>query len=213
MSNAGGSNIFYTHQPEIGTQPASCTFGTRTFPGAKRPRRGVDNPPHVVNMYIVYIYYMLYILYMHVYVILYCNKNEGIGKQWRLIQLLDKKFPRYFEKHLNFSIFFSWNPVWETPLKSGIGRCVPGRDGYSAVRSLQVCMRSSSWSSVNVSFTVLHTGDRQNTTTEVPLALPTFCLHCLLCVDRRQHCSHTASGVVCGYTVGRNCAWPPAPCH
>jgi len=61
MSNAGGGKIFCTHQPEIGTQPASCTFGTRTFPGVKRPRRGVDHPPHVVTyVYCIYIIHTAY---------------------------------------------------------------------------------------------------------------------------------------------------------
>jgi hypothetical protein len=28
-----------------GASPASCTMGTGSFPGVKRPRRGVDHPP------------------------------------------------------------------------------------------------------------------------------------------------------------------------
>jgi len=28
-----------------GAHPASCTMGTRSFPGVKRPGRGVDHPP------------------------------------------------------------------------------------------------------------------------------------------------------------------------
>ena len=31
-----------------GAHPASCTMGTRSFPGVKRPGRGVDHPPHIV---------------------------------------------------------------------------------------------------------------------------------------------------------------------
>ncbi len=27
--------------------PASCTMGTGSFPGVKRPGRGVDHPPHL----------------------------------------------------------------------------------------------------------------------------------------------------------------------
>ena len=30
-----------------GTHPASYTMGTRSFPGVKRPGRGVDHPPHL----------------------------------------------------------------------------------------------------------------------------------------------------------------------
>jgi len=29
------------------THPASYTMGTGSFPGLKRPRRGVDHPPHL----------------------------------------------------------------------------------------------------------------------------------------------------------------------
>jgi hypothetical protein len=30
-----------------GAHPASCTIGTGSFPGVKRPGRGVDHPPHL----------------------------------------------------------------------------------------------------------------------------------------------------------------------
>jgi hypothetical protein len=30
-----------------GDHPASCTMGTGSLPGVKRPRRGVDHPPHL----------------------------------------------------------------------------------------------------------------------------------------------------------------------
>jgi hypothetical protein len=30
-----------------GANPASCTVGTGSFPGVKRPERGVDHPPHL----------------------------------------------------------------------------------------------------------------------------------------------------------------------
>jgi len=30
-----------------GVHPASCTVGTGSFPGVKRPGRGVDHPPHL----------------------------------------------------------------------------------------------------------------------------------------------------------------------
>ena len=29
-----------------GVHPASCTMGTRSSPGVKRPGRGADHPPH-----------------------------------------------------------------------------------------------------------------------------------------------------------------------
>jgi hypothetical protein len=32
-------------QTGTGAYPASCTMGTGSFPGVKRPRRGVDHPP------------------------------------------------------------------------------------------------------------------------------------------------------------------------
>jgi hypothetical protein len=37
---------FFTHaQTGPGAHPASCTMGTRSFPGVKRPRRGAEHPP------------------------------------------------------------------------------------------------------------------------------------------------------------------------
>jgi hypothetical protein len=37
---------FSTHvQTGPGAHPASCTMGTGSFPGVKRPGRGVDHPP------------------------------------------------------------------------------------------------------------------------------------------------------------------------
>ena len=30
-----------------GAYPASCTMGTGSFPGVKRPERGADHPPHL----------------------------------------------------------------------------------------------------------------------------------------------------------------------
>ena len=41
-SNPGGGEIFLTC-PEA--HPASYTMGTGSFPGVKRPGRGVDHPP------------------------------------------------------------------------------------------------------------------------------------------------------------------------
>jgi hypothetical protein len=40
-SNSGGGEIFRTH-PDSGAHPASCSMGTGSFPGAKRPGCG-DN--------------------------------------------------------------------------------------------------------------------------------------------------------------------------
>ena len=36
---------FRTFQTGPGAHPTSCTMGTRSFPGVKRPGRGVDHPP------------------------------------------------------------------------------------------------------------------------------------------------------------------------
>ena len=44
-SNPGGSEIFRTVQSGLGAHPASYTMGTGSFPGVKRPGRGVDHPP------------------------------------------------------------------------------------------------------------------------------------------------------------------------
>ena len=35
-------------QPGSGTNPASCAMGTVSFPGVRRQRRGVDNPPQSI---------------------------------------------------------------------------------------------------------------------------------------------------------------------
>jgi hypothetical protein len=40
-----GARFFAPVQTGPGTQPASYTMGTESFPGVKRPGRGVDNPP------------------------------------------------------------------------------------------------------------------------------------------------------------------------
>ena len=34
-------------QTDGGVYPASCTMGTVSFPGVKRPGRGADHPPHL----------------------------------------------------------------------------------------------------------------------------------------------------------------------
>jgi hypothetical protein len=40
---------FFTHvQTGPGAHPASCTMGTGSFPGIKRPGRGADHPPLLV---------------------------------------------------------------------------------------------------------------------------------------------------------------------
>jgi hypothetical protein len=37
---------FFAHvQTDSGAHPASCTMGTGSFPGVKRPGRGADHPP------------------------------------------------------------------------------------------------------------------------------------------------------------------------
>ena len=47
-SNPGGKSRFSASvQTGPGAHPASCTMGTESFPGVKRPGRGVDHPPHL----------------------------------------------------------------------------------------------------------------------------------------------------------------------
>jgi hypothetical protein len=41
-----GARFFTPVQTDPGAHPASCTMGTGSFPGVKRPGRGVDHPPH-----------------------------------------------------------------------------------------------------------------------------------------------------------------------
>jgi hypothetical protein len=40
-----GARFSATIQTDPGAHPASCTMGTESFPGVKRPGRGVDHPP------------------------------------------------------------------------------------------------------------------------------------------------------------------------
>jgi hypothetical protein len=42
-----GARFSATVQTGPGTHPASYTMGTGSFPGVKRPGRGVDDPPHL----------------------------------------------------------------------------------------------------------------------------------------------------------------------
>jgi hypothetical protein len=44
-SNPGGGEIFPHVQTCPGTHPASCTMGTASFPGVKRPELCADHPP------------------------------------------------------------------------------------------------------------------------------------------------------------------------
>jgi hypothetical protein len=47
-SNPGkGRDFSHTSRPTLEAHPASYTMGTGSFPGVKRPRRGVDHPPHL----------------------------------------------------------------------------------------------------------------------------------------------------------------------
>jgi hypothetical protein len=40
-----GVRFFINIQVGSGAHPASCTIGTRSFPGIKRPGYGTDHPP------------------------------------------------------------------------------------------------------------------------------------------------------------------------
>ena len=41
----GGWDFLHPSRPPLGAHSASCTMGTGSFPGVKRPGRGVDRPP------------------------------------------------------------------------------------------------------------------------------------------------------------------------
>jgi hypothetical protein len=43
-----GARFSAPTQADPGAHPASYTMGTGSFPGVKRPDRGVDHPPHLV---------------------------------------------------------------------------------------------------------------------------------------------------------------------
>ena len=42
-----GARFFAPVQTGPRTHPASYTMGTGSFPGVKRPGRGIDHPPHL----------------------------------------------------------------------------------------------------------------------------------------------------------------------
>jgi len=42
-----GDEIFHKVQTGRGVNPASCIMSTGSFPGGKRPGRGVDHPSHL----------------------------------------------------------------------------------------------------------------------------------------------------------------------
>jgi len=44
-----GARFSAPFQTGPGAHPASCTMGTGSFPGVRRPGRGVDHPPHLVS--------------------------------------------------------------------------------------------------------------------------------------------------------------------
>jgi len=44
-TNSCGGEIFRTRPDRPWAHPASYTMGTGSFPGVKRPGRGVDHPP------------------------------------------------------------------------------------------------------------------------------------------------------------------------
>jgi hypothetical protein len=59
--NPGGARLSAPVQTGPGAYPASCTMGTGSFPGVKRPGRGVDHPlpysaevKETVELYLVY---------------------------------------------------------------------------------------------------------------------------------------------------------------
>jgi hypothetical protein len=58
-----GARYFAAVQTGPGAHPASCTMGTGSFPGVKRPGRGVDHPPsssvRVKERVELYLYYPL----------------------------------------------------------------------------------------------------------------------------------------------------------
>jgi len=44
-----GASFSALVQTGPGAHPASYTMGTGSFPGVKRPGRGVDHPPHLAS--------------------------------------------------------------------------------------------------------------------------------------------------------------------
>ena len=52
----GGERLSAPVQIVLGAQPATCTKGTGSFPGVKRPVRGVDPPCAEVKGLALYLY-------------------------------------------------------------------------------------------------------------------------------------------------------------
>jgi hypothetical protein len=46
-SNSGGGEIFCTRPDQPWGLPSLLYMGTGSFPGVKRPGRGIDHPPHL----------------------------------------------------------------------------------------------------------------------------------------------------------------------
>ena len=44
-----GGRVSAPVQTTLGAHPAYCTICTGSFPGVKRPGRGVDQPPHLAS--------------------------------------------------------------------------------------------------------------------------------------------------------------------
>ena len=44
-----GRDFPHPSRPTLGPNPASCTMGTGSFPGVKRPGRGVGNSSHLTS--------------------------------------------------------------------------------------------------------------------------------------------------------------------
>ena len=144
------------------------------------------------------------------------RNKKAFGKRWKLIhycQLLDKNSRDISTNIWNFSCFsrgiLFGKHRWKVALA---GACLAEMAAVTFGHYWSACKVPVGHRPMSpLQFCTL-VAINQNTTAEVPLSLSTVCLHCLLCVYRGQHGSHTASGVVCGYTVGRNCAWSPAAC-
>jgi hypothetical protein len=49
MESRWGAKFFAPIQTGPGAHPTSYTMGTGSFPGVKRPGRGVDHPPHLAQ--------------------------------------------------------------------------------------------------------------------------------------------------------------------
>jgi hypothetical protein len=97
-----------------------------------------------------------------------------------VLPIAGQNFLRYLEKHLEFFMFFSLNPVWETLLNKAYAGAYLAEIAAVTLGHIRFQLRIGQC----VRYSYARWWPSKNTTAEIPLSSATVCLHCLLCVDR-----------------------------